>query len=121
MKRSISVTLVLAAVLAVTARAQNTPAAANPQVLTVDFVAFGANGAPVLDLKAEEVTVRIGSREVPLRRTYADVATGEAVALVGSSGLIEVAVRDGNAAHTLDLKRGSVVRIRDVGRDPTQS
>ena len=57
--------------------------------------------------------VRIGDREVPMGRTYADVATGEAVALVGSSGLIEIAVRDGNASTMLDLRRGSIVRVRD--------
>ena len=57
--------------------------------------------------------VLIGTRDIPLRRTYADVATGEAVALVGSSGLIEIAVRDGSAAHTLGLTRGSTVRVRD--------
>lgn len=57
--------------------------------------------------------VRIGDREVPMGRTYADVSSGEAVALVGSSGLIEIAVRDGNASTMLDLKRGSIVRVRD--------
>jgi S-adenosylmethionine hydrolase len=57
--------------------------------------------------------VRIGARDIPLRRTYADVSPGEPVALVGSSGLIEIAVRDGNAAQTLSLTRGSVVRVRD--------
>lgn len=59
--------------------------------------------------------VHVGDREVPLRRTYADVGAGEAVALVGSSGLIEIAVRDGNAALELGLTRGSLVRIRDLG------
>ena len=58
--------------------------------------------------------VRIGTRDVPLRRTYADVATGEAVALVGSSGLIEIAVRYGSAATTLGLTSGAVVRLRDL-------
>jgi S-adenosylmethionine hydrolase len=57
--------------------------------------------------------VRVGDVEIPLRRTYADVPTGEAVALVGSSGLIEIAVRDGHAATSLGLTRGSVVRVRD--------
>jgi len=57
--------------------------------------------------------VIIGERTIPLRRTYADVASGEPVALVGSSGLIEVAVRDGNAATLLGLARGAVVRVRD--------
>jgi S-adenosyl-L-methionine hydrolase (adenosine-forming) len=56
--------------------------------------------------------VNVGSIEVPLRRTYADVEPGEPVALVGSSGLIEIAVRDGSAAATLGLTRGSVVKIR---------
>ena len=57
--------------------------------------------------------VRVGDREIPLRRTYADVGPGEALALVGSSGLIEIAVRDGNASSAFSLTRGSVVRIRD--------
>jgi S-adenosylmethionine hydrolase len=60
--------------------------------------------------------VRVGEREVSLRRTYADVAPGEPVALVGSSGLIEIAVRDGRAADAMGLHRGSVVRVRDGSR-----
>ena len=64
--------------------------------------------------------VRIGNRDVPLRRTYADVERGEAVALVGSSGLIEIAVRDGNAAILLGLSRGAPVRVPDASRAVTQ-
>lgn len=56
--------------------------------------------------------VEVGGASVPLKRTYADVAPGEPVALVGSSGLIEIAVRDGSAAMTLGLRRGSLVRLR---------
>lgn len=63
MRRSFSVTFALAGLIAVAAHAQNTPTAANPQVLTVDFVAFGPSGAPVLDLKPEELTVKIGARD----------------------------------------------------------
>lgn len=48
----------------------------------------------------------------PLRRTYGEVAPGSAIAIVGSSGLIEIAVRDGNAAHALNLTRGSAVVFR---------
>jgi S-adenosyl-L-methionine hydrolase (adenosine-forming) len=53
--------------------------------------------------------VAAAGRPVPVRATYADVATGSPVALVGSSGLLEVAVRDGSAAGTLGLQRGAVV------------
>jgi S-adenosylmethionine hydrolase len=55
--------------------------------------------------------VQIGSNNAAVRRTYADAAPGEAVAVVGSSGLLEIAVRDGNAAQVLHLTRGMAVRL----------
>jgi S-adenosylmethionine hydrolase len=57
-------------------------------------------------------TVEIASRAIPLARVYADVDAGALTALVGSSGLVEVAVRDGNAALTLDVRRGAPVLLR---------
>ena len=56
--------------------------------------------------------VEISGRALPLRRTYSDGASGRPVAVIGSSGLIEVAVRDGSAARDLGLTRGSVVVFR---------
>ena len=47
----------------------------------------------------------------PLRRTYADVPPGTPLALIGSSGLLEIAVRDGSAAEQLGLKVGDVVTV----------
>lgn len=44
-------------------------------------------------------------------RTYADAAPGEAVALVGSSGLVEVAVVEGSAAGQLGLAVGHAVTL----------
>ena len=71
-------------------------------------------GNAVTNLVAVHATeVRLGDRVLPLQRTYADVAPGEAVALVGSSGLIEIAVRDGNASTTLGLPRGASVLVHD--------
>ena len=54
-------------------------------------------------------TVIVAGREVPIVRTYADVAEGALAALVGSTGLVEIAVRDGSAAATLGLTRGAPV------------
>lgn len=48
----------------------------------------------------------------PLRRTYADVPVGRPLALVGSSGLVEIAVRNGSAAHDLALTVGQLVHLR---------
>ncbi len=46
-----------------------------------------------------------------LSRTYADVEPGELVAYFGSSGYLEIAVRDGNAAERLAAKVGDAVRV----------
>jgi len=47
-----------------------------------------------------------------LRRIYADVDVGEPIAVVGSSGFIEVAVRSGSAAARFGLVRGAPVIFR---------
>jgi hypothetical protein len=56
--------------------------------------------------------VETNGRRLSLVRTYADVAPGDATALVGSSGLVEIAVRNGSAAATLGLKRGDAVVLQ---------
>jgi S-adenosylmethionine hydrolase len=60
--------------------------------------------------------VEIAGRAVPMVRAYADVASGALAALVGSSGLVEVAVRDGSAARLLSAARGTLVVLRTAGR-----
>jgi S-adenosylmethionine hydrolase len=79
------------------------------EVIVIDR--FGNAVTNLVAARASEV--RVGARDIPIRRTYADVAVGDPVALVGSSGLIEIAVRDGNGASSLGLSRGTTVRIRD--------
>jgi S-adenosylmethionine hydrolase len=48
---------------------------------------------------------------IELRRTFADVAPGEAVAYIGSEGLLEIAVNQDHAGRRLGLQRGSIVRL----------
>jgi S-adenosylmethionine hydrolase len=48
---------------------------------------------------------------VALRRTYSEASPGEVLALVGSTGLIEIAVREGSAAAQCGVKRGDAVRV----------
>jgi S-adenosylmethionine hydrolase len=80
------------------------------QVITIDR--FGNAITNLLGLRGRAVEVN-GSL-LPLRRSYAEVRGGEPIALVGSTGLIEIAVRDGSAAATMGLGRGSVVLLRHV-------
>jgi hypothetical protein len=59
------------------------------------------------------VRVASGAAEIgSLVRTYTDVRDGEPAALVGSSGLIEIAVRNGSAAARLGGGPGTRVRVR---------
>jgi S-adenosyl-L-methionine hydrolase (adenosine-forming) len=46
-----------------------------------------------------------------ISRTYADAAPGALLALVGSGGTVEIAVRDGSAAQTLGTARGASVGL----------
>ena len=63
------------------------------------FDAVGVSAAVVQD------------KRYALHATYADVAPGEALALAGSTGRIEIAVRNGNVAATLGLRCGDTVHI----------
>jgi S-adenosylmethionine hydrolase len=59
-----------------------------------------------------EATVGCSSRgAIPLRDYYRQVGEGEPLALVGSSGLMEISVNRGNAARILNLARGDVVEV----------
>jgi S-adenosylmethionine hydrolase len=57
--------------------------------------------------------VRVKGRKIgKLRRTYWDVAPGKPLALIGSSGLLEIAVRDGDASKQLRIKVGDEVTLK---------
>jgi len=57
------------------------------------------------------VNIAVAGTDVgPLRRTFADVASGAVVAFTGSGGTVEIAVRDGSATRLLGLGVGAEVR-----------
>ncbi len=62
-----------------------------------------------------EGTVEIAGRLVRIARTYADVNEGDLLAVVGSNGLLEIAVRGGSAARLLGAGRGAPVTLRREG------
>jgi hypothetical protein len=59
--------------------------------------------------------VEVGGRLIPVVRTYSDVPSGQLCALAGSTGLIEIALRDGHGAKAAGLARGSKV-VLVIGR-----
>jgi S-adenosylmethionine hydrolase len=63
-------------------------------------------------------TVEMMGQVIPVVRTYGDVPPGAPLALVGSSGLVEVAVRNGSAALRFGMARGQgVVLAVDASDD----
>jgi S-adenosylmethionine hydrolase len=56
--------------------------------------------------------LELAGQIVPVARTYADVEEGTLVAVTGSAGLVEIAVREGSAAERLGMRRGDAVLLR---------
>jgi len=79
------------------------------EIVTIDR--FG-NAITNLPGPKGPATLECAGRHLAVVRTYADVAPGEATALVGSGGSIEIAVRDASAADHLGLSRGLTVVLR---------
>ena len=75
------------------------------EVLYVDHYGNAVTNLP----GADEGVVRIRGRVAPVVHTYAAATPGEAVALTGSTGRLEIAVRDGHAARELGLAPGTSV------------
>ena len=68
--------------------------------------------APPLRLAAAGAVVKVGGRTIQgVRRTYGEVAVGESLALVGSTGFLEIAVRQGDAARTLGVRPGDPITL----------
>src|SRR6185436_1925719 len=65
-----------------------------------------------LPAAADRCRVSVGGRAVGVVRShYAQAVRGEALALIGSAGLLEIAVRDGSAAAILGAHVSSEVRV----------
>lgn len=57
-------------------------------------------------------SVRVhGDSLIPRVRCYADVAVGQPLALIGSSGRLEIAIRNGSAATTFSAQVGEIMTL----------
>ncbi|HEX8912177.1 MAG TPA: SAM-dependent chlorinase/fluorinase [Humisphaera sp.] len=83
------------------------------RIIHVDHFGNATTNLPAEAIGGAVVTnVLVRGRSVgPLRRTYHDVAKGNPLALVGSSGLLEIAVCEGSAREALHLAIGDSVEL----------
>ena len=85
------------------------------QVIQIDQFGNATTNISYDHLRARNgaIEVRIKGRRIgKLKRTYWDVAPGKPLALIGSAGLLEIAVRDGSAERDLRVRVGDEVVIR---------
>jgi hypothetical protein len=85
--------------------------------LVVHIDRFGnlITNIPAAWMRADMVVEAGGHVIGQMRTTYADVRLGDVVAVIGSRGMLELSVRDGNAAVMLALGRHDTVRCRIPG------
>jgi S-adenosylmethionine hydrolase len=73
---------------------------------------FPGHSAQTACFHADRALVMAGGREIPrVHRTYANVQLGQVLALVGSEGHLEIAVREGSGVERLGLKPGDAVEL----------
>ena len=81
-----------------------------PQRLTLN-ARFGE--AISLPIPADNVTISVGRQTVRgIEHTYGEVARGDALSIVGSSGYLELSVNQGNFAARVDLHIGDSVEVQ---------
>ncbi|MBI5444961.1 MAG: SAM-dependent chlorinase/fluorinase [Deltaproteobacteria bacterium] len=87
-----------------------------PEGLAGTILSFDRFGNALTSIRAGEIsydarTLRVRDEAIPVVPTYASVSEGSPLALVGSSGRLEVAVRNGSARERLRLQSGDPVLL----------
>jgi S-adenosyl-L-methionine hydrolase (adenosine-forming) len=81
------------------------------QILHIDRFGNLITNFRIPDTVSQITVMAAGRRIEKQSRTFADVEPGELLAYQGSSGYLEIAVREGNAARTLRLEIGDPVQV----------
>jgi S-adenosyl-L-methionine hydrolase (adenosine-forming) len=88
------------------------------RVLYIDRFGNAVTTIPISAVESiphESCTVSVARRRLPLLSYYGEVGRGKPLALIGSSGFVEISVNRGSAARRLGLRVGSRVVVRAAG------
>ena len=88
------------------------PLGVEGEIVHVDRFGNLITNVPGTWVAPESRIIVAGVEITSLGRTYADVEPGAALALTGSTGMLEISVRDGSAAESLAAGRGARVIVR---------
>ncbi len=83
------------------------------EVVSVDRFGNLITDIPAASLPKHGLHITVGRRTLrTLSRTYSDARKGELLALVGSTGHLEISVNQGSASRVTRIKKGTPVRVR---------
>ena len=82
-------------------------------VIHIDHFGNLITNIPSTQLKNKRIlSIKIGTNTIEkLSNSYAEVAEGELIALPGSAGFLEIAIRDGNAGEVLHMQRNDEIIV----------
>jgi len=85
-----------------------------------EVVTFDRFGNAITNLRPAQrpEAAHLVGRRIPFRDTFADVPEGEAVAYLGSAGLVEIALRGGSLREKLRLVEGATVTLHGPEEEP---
>jgi len=87
------------------------PGAKIGSIIHIDHFGNAMTNFPAELLTEKYRKIRVRGKSLPIQATYGDFSPGQALALIGSSGYLEIAVRNGSAAKKLGLRTGDAVTI----------
>jgi S-adenosylmethionine hydrolase len=87
--------------------------AAKGQIIHIDSFGNATTNIPhETILKKKNLAIHLAKVKIgPLKKTYQTVPPGKPLALIGSSGLLEIAIRDGSAVKTLNAQVGDPITL----------
>ncbi len=89
------------------------------EIIAIDRFGNLVTNVPADRLAPDDtVEIRVGRHTITqLSRSYADVKKGQLLALVGSTGNLEISVNKGNAGERTGAKVGDTVRVRHAQKE----
>jgi len=97
--------------LALAAPRRHSAGSLSGEIVTIDRFGNLISNIPAAWVATGAWRCRIGGHNAPLLSTYASASSGALVGLVGSDGVVEIAVRNGNAAQQLGVGIGTPIEL----------
>jgi S-adenosyl-L-methionine hydrolase (adenosine-forming) len=85
------------------------PSAKWGQIIHIDRFGNAMTNLPAAHFTSKNRAIRIRGKSIGVYKTYGEVKAGAALALIGSGGFLEIAVRDASAAKRFSLRVGDRV------------